>query len=400
MDIDYDELDRMIDDNWSIYTELDKLGITKERALELADEYIDSVNVLLKKYGIEKQNKLTMIEDICDMADTENDEHVKLVCDFSADTGLLLKELTDDNKIALWYYDVPLAEATYKLIKTRKEKHRLMHEIKKCIKSENTNNESYYKEVFNLLAESGYADGVSDLSILRDNLADIECLINSTKGFDMIAPFVYYQALVRNAKKMLSKQDYSLNPESIFKYKEYSIEKDNGKNFDTYTDYIGLYLDLLDIFPKSDKELCEVCYLAVSNLGVWNNENISADDVPLYIDDKAGLDAYCAFDDGLLEFEFFRKNDVDDKKMEKYSKHHPKLKKAVQTKLHTIQGKKLHYIADNVKEIVKELSIECPVDPSELLVFQACVYEIIFELVSAYCADRFRKLISDKTYIL
>ena len=197
-------------------------------------------------------------------------------------------------------------------------------------------------------------------------------------------------------KKMLEKQDYSLNPESIFKYQKYSIEADNGKNFDTYTDYLQLYIDLLDIFPETDKELCEVCYLATSNLGKWNYDNADAEDVPMFIDDKLGLAAYYAFDSGLTDFKFFQKNDVEYSDVEAYEQKHPQLWKTIKTKLDAVTGRKLHYILENDKSIVKELSLEMPVKTDELLVFQACCYMMIADYVSDCCVEMFRRFISDK----
>ncbi|MBP5604482.1 MAG: hypothetical protein J6X60_02920, partial [Ruminiclostridium sp.] len=284
----------------------------------------------------------------------------------------------------------------YKLVMTRKEKSRIMQDLAKCRKTDNSSGITHYLEVFNLLAENGYADGVSDISILKDNLADVERIINSYEGFAGIAPFVYYQALVRNSKKMLEKQDYLLNPESIFKYQKYSIDTDNGKNFDTYTDYLQLYIDLLDIFPEADKELCEVCYLATSNLGKWNYDNVDAEDVPMFIDDKLGITAYYAFDSGLTEFKFFQKNDVEYSDIEVYEQKHPHICKTIKKKLDAVTGRKLHFIIENDESIVKDLSIEMPVKPDDLLVFQACCYMMIADYVSDCCVEMFRSFFKCK----
>ena len=159
------------------------------------------------------------------------------------------------------------------------------------------------EEVFNLLVENGYAEDCGNLSILKDNLSAVENAIGGLAGFDEIAPFVYFQLLVRNANKMLNKEDYFFNPKSIFIYKNYTIDKDNGKNFDRYTDYCALYADLCDLFPKSDKELCDVCFLLTSNLGDWIAENIESDCLPLYF--GSYYDSLCvsAFDNGIYEFD-------------------------------------------------------------------------------------------------
>ena len=394
--IDYKELDEMIDNTWRIEDDLALIGVTKEQALKLADEFIEEITALYNKYGIEKRQKAIMLEDICKMADANDPEQLKLVCAFTADYGLLFGDTSGDHKIACWLRDVPLALEMQRLVTVRREKRDLMRNIKKCTKSESSLSASHYLEVFDLLAGNGYADGISDLSVLKNNLADIERIIGAYEGFDKIAPFVYYQTLVRNSKKMLEKPDYQLNAESLFKYQEYSIDADNGKNFDTYTDYLQLYIDLLDIFPEADKELCEVCYLDTSNLGEWNYDNASTDDMPMYIDDKVGIKAFFAFDEGLDEFEFFRKNDVVYDDVADYENAHPQLWKSVKKKLDTVSGRKVFNILGNAENIVKELSLENPIKPDDLLVFQGCCYQMIADYISDWLIDKVRGLISDK----
>lgn len=394
--IDYKELDEMIDDTWTIEDDLAEIGVTREQALKLADEYIEDVTALYNKYGIEKRQKAIMLEDICEMADANDPEQLKLVCAFTADYGLLFGNVSDDFKLACWLRDVPLALEMQRLVTVRREKRDIMQNIAKCAKSEASPSASHYLEVFDLLAGNGYADGISDLSILNNNLADIERVIDTYEGFDKIAPFVYYQALVRNSKKMLEKPDYQLNAESLFKYQKYSIDADNGKNFDTYTDYLQLYIDLLDIFPEADKELCEICYLDTSNLASWDYNNVGAEDMPMYIDDKVGIKAFFAFDEGLDEFEFFRKNDVYYDDIADYEDAHPQLWKSVKKKLDAVSGKKVCNILENAEVIVKELSLENPIKPEDLLVFQACCYQMIAEYISDWLIDKVRGLISDK----
>ncbi len=394
--IDYKELDEMIDNTWRIEDDLASIGVTREQALKLADEHISEITVLYNKYSIEKRQKATMLEDICEMADANDPEQLKLVCAFTADYGLLFGDTSGDHKIACWLRDAPLALEMQRLVTTRREKRDIMQNIAKCTKSESSPSASHYLEVFNLLAENGYADGISDLSVLKDNLADVERIINTHTGFDRIAPFVYYQALVRNSKKMLEKPDYQLNPESLFKYQKYSIDADNGKNFDAYTDYLQLYIDLIDIFPEADKELCEVCYLDTSNLGSWNYDNADAEDIPMYIDDKIGIKAFFAFDEGLNEFEFFKKNDVNYDDVADYENAHPQLWKSVKKKLDAVSGRKVFNILDNAESIVKEFSLENPIKPEDLLVFQACCYSMIADYISDYLVEKVCGLISDK----
>ena len=63
--IDYKELDEMIDNTWRIEDDLASIGVTREQALKLADDYIAEITALYNKHGIEKRQKAIMLEDIC-----------------------------------------------------------------------------------------------------------------------------------------------------------------------------------------------------------------------------------------------------------------------------------------------------------------------------------------------
>lgn len=132
--------------------------------------------------------------------------------------------------------------------------------------------EDFPNPVFNLLCSEGYADG-ADIDTLKYNLDLINSLINAVPELKPLSPLVYFQVYVRNRKKLLYKQDFVPTLKNLFNREEYSIDADNGKNFDRYAEYCVLYLDLKKCFPEADELLCDTGFLACSNLADWCYEN-------------------------------------------------------------------------------------------------------------------------------
>ena len=394
MGIDYEEFDRMVDEAESLDELLNRKGITKERALQAADTYKNSVINAIKIACPDTAHKALIIDKICNRINCGDTEKLKLLCDVAADTGLLFGDYDEEDTILKWAGSKELFEALFSLIETRKEKVSRYREIANCTakkKEEIGGSEA----VFNLLVANGYAEDCENLSILKDNLSAVENAIGSLKGFDEIAPFVYFQLLVRNANKMLSKEDYSFNPKSIFIYKSYVIDNDNGKNFDRYTDYCTLYADLCDLFPKCDKELCDVCFLLTSNLGDWIAENIESDCLPLYF--GSYYDSLCisAFDNGIYEFEGLIPTIPEYEETALFEKRNPAIKKEIRS---IIRGKTTEELLAKTEKVLKEIISAVSISPDKLDCFTALCCETIIGIVDERCNNAVKDSI--KKYIM
>ena len=56
----------------------------------------------------------------------------------------------------------------------------------------------------------------------------------------------------------------------------YKIDKDNGKNFNNYLEYLQLYVGLCEYYSKYHniaRELSNYCFLKYSNLSNWYYSN-------------------------------------------------------------------------------------------------------------------------------
>ncbi len=123
--------------------------------------------------------------------------------------------------------------------------------------------------VFRMLCDIGYADDCYKKENLQNNLECIDSLMSEHPCLLPIAPLVYFQMCVYKKKKLFTQDGYTPVLKNLFNRKEYIINRDNGKNFESYADYCELYIDLIDCFPQADKPLCDAGFIYCSNLADW-----------------------------------------------------------------------------------------------------------------------------------
>lgn len=86
------------------------------------------------------------------------------------------------------------------------------------------------------------------------------------------APFFFYQIIVRHTSRLASTKEFQFSLKNLWDYKEYRIQKNNGKNFVQYQSYMNLFLALCRYY-KSDKsvdlQLCRYAFSHSSNLMEW-----------------------------------------------------------------------------------------------------------------------------------
>lgn len=280
----YDDLDYLIEQEIPLETLLYDNNITFEQALSAAKQYRSEFAKLAQNYGI--VHKLSCPERWLavlklPVGKAQYDLLVYLISDCS-----LLFEQQDDEGIVLSYLMTKQKqEWLTRELENYIDNHRKwdefserVHKLKYPTSGRNSEN---YRQVFTRLYEEGYADN-ADKDVLLQNLASLDLLIESNEELKRIAPLVYYQVLVHNHRKLFEKADFIVNPKTIFRYENYSIEKDNGKNFEQYERHCELYILLKECFPETDKALCDAGFLRCSNLAQWCYENfLPSEDMPL-----------------------------------------------------------------------------------------------------------------------
>ncbi|MDE5768152.1 MAG: hypothetical protein K2H82_02085, partial [Oscillospiraceae bacterium] len=107
-------------------------------------------------------------------------------------------------------------------------------------------------------------------NLFSANIAELVRKVNQHPELKKIKPYVYSAILSRKHKFMLEHKDYSPNFNNIFQRKEYKINTDNGKNFDTYQSYLELYDQLRRHYQdESDIDFSDYCFAHLSNLSEW-----------------------------------------------------------------------------------------------------------------------------------
>lgn len=109
---------------------------------------------------------------------------------------------------------------------------------------------------------------------LRNNLKNFVHLSYSYSDYHKIAPFFFYQIMVRHTKRLATQENLQFSPKSLWKYKEYSIQCNNKKNYYAYQKCTALFVDLCDYYKyKSDEKvnilLCKYGFYQTSNLMEW-----------------------------------------------------------------------------------------------------------------------------------
>ena len=112
---------------------------------------------------------------------------------------------------------------------------------------------------------------------LMQNLEILAATAN-TPPLNEIAPLYIYQMLTKHSSRLNKNEGLQVNQESLWKYQEYQIDFDNGKNFKANARNIQLFLDLCGLFagrPEVDIVLCQYGFIQLSNLYYFYEENFS-----------------------------------------------------------------------------------------------------------------------------
>lgn len=107
---------------------------------------------------------------------------------------------------------------------------------------------------------------------LKNNLEHFITLSHSHKDYHTIAPFFFYQLMIKHTKRLASNANLQFSPKSLWKYNEYTISRNNDKNYETYQNNILLFLDLCNYYELSSDvniELCKYAFSHTSNLIDW-----------------------------------------------------------------------------------------------------------------------------------
>ena len=134
--------------------------------------------------------------------------------------------------------------------------------------------------LYEMAIENTFLYNARKNNIFLHNLGELVRLVNANECYRAVKPYIYFAVLSRKHKLMMEREHYSPNIPKIYDYQEYTIQRDNNKNFNTYQSYLELYGQLRESYEgEIDGALTDYCMANTSNLCEWFYENCEPDDV-------------------------------------------------------------------------------------------------------------------------
>lgn len=325
---EYDEINRFLDDEAEKYIsteeKLAERGIDFETAVSAAEKFRSKFFDLLDKKGICKDNICQICFDISELLKNDRDENmIFLYTALLTESGLLFGELEDDEqKVSQWLDQAEEMNILKYLIDEEQKNYNEVSEIIKNIKlSESTEIDSdEQEEIYVSVCQNTFLYNDRKNPVFYENIGELVRQVNANEGLKKIKPYVYTAILSRKHKKMTEQKGYIPNFKSIFKRKEYKIQKDNGKNFDTYQSYLELFAQMKSGYEEElNVYLSDYCLVKFSNLSEWFYDNCVPDEsIPISFKNMIDISANFIF----LPFE------VEEIDISDFSEKNPKLEQA------------------------------------------------------------------------
>lgn len=109
---------------------------------------------------------------------------------------------------------------------------------------------------------------------LKNNLCTYVMITKGYPDYRMIAPFFFYQIMVKHTSRFAVNSDFHLSPKTLWNYRKYEISVDNEKNYKQY-ETLGKLFKKLCKYYKTDVnvniQLCRYGFCHSSNLIEWLN---------------------------------------------------------------------------------------------------------------------------------
>ncbi len=313
MDSEVNEfLEKSVDDYVPFKSVLKTHGLTFQESLRKSKEYYWSFRGLLRHCNIDTTSKESIYFDICKLAEkSPTNDLLKLYCMVLTDTGFLMDNKnpmrTNQQNILAWLEQSKKFKKAYQYIKSQSV---FENRLQKIVASLNNldiigKNVSFEPvEVTQLISQYDIYYKYRNSNILLNNIENLIEILNSNDDFREISAYVCFAILTRKQSYISTHSGYTPNLKTIFKYEQYQIDIDNGKNFKNYLEYLKLYVELCEYYSKYhgiDNKLSDYCFLKYSNLSDWYYSNNGVYDVGVPV---PFLDAIRKYLDGNIILDF------------------------------------------------------------------------------------------------
>lgn len=307
---------------------LKEYKLTFEQAYENACRYRSDFFSLLKSHGIKSDIPEAILIDICKQMDVYKDEDIlKIYCMAVTDKGLLFEKLANKEQIILlWLEQSRESKSLMAYLKNIPVYKNIIETMSKSAVNNATEKIDLEEQanLYQMALQHGFIYKNGKNNTFLSNIGELIRLTNSNKFIKSAKPYVYSAVLSRKHKMMIERADYSPNLQDVFKLKEYKIDTDNGKNFNTYQSYLELYEQLKRHYiddTEVDTGFSDYCFRILSNLSEWYYHNCEPnEDIPRnfraevtsYFTDKQFLncDIDCDYENPVMEIAF--ENTIND----------------------------------------------------------------------------------------
>lgn len=154
-------------------------------------------------------------------------------------------------------------------------------------------NDALVKELAELL-ECTFPDKESKREMINDNLYCMIRIVEVNEGIRKIAPVYFYRMITMHHARLGKQENFQPSFKNLWKYRSYSIEKDNKKNFKSFEKYMGVFRQCVEIGKKYygkdiDMKLNKYLFTRLSNLSLWAldygrfDSGLMLETIPVYL---------------------------------------------------------------------------------------------------------------------
>lgn len=300
---DYD-IYQYIDEQADIYISfkdfLKKHNITFDKACNCVNIFKEKFNYLLSKYSIGSQNLVVTCYDLMERIIQQSDNpdlqylYFCIMTDFGLLNDINFSDHTKEQDIRNYFRQQELIQELTAFLKCQTESNKKLYEIREYLKKPRREKNIKCVEetdfLYNLTTQHTFLHDSIKNKIYKDNLEFLLININSDEKLKSVKPYIIFSAIARRTGKMQKRENFSPNLKIIFQYQDYSIYRDNGKNFNMYQSELELYDHLKRSYIEYDYidiELCDFCFANLSPLSEWYYTNCEPnEDIPMNIKRK------------------------------------------------------------------------------------------------------------------
>lgn len=255
--------------------------LTLSEANQKVKQFKENFNNLLEKYAIGTQNLVVTCYDLIELIkqQPDNSDLQYLYFCIVTDVGLLnniLGNRTEEQEIRNYIRQNEAIQELTGFLKSQTESIKKYHELLEYLKKPIKVKISEYSEesdfMYHLTIQHTFLYDSIKNDIYKDNLKFLLMYINNDKRLKILKPYIIFAVLSRRTGMMQKREHFIPNLKAIFQYQEYSILKDNGKNFNQYQSELELYDHLRrSYFDDNDIDIdfCDFCFANLSPLSEW-----------------------------------------------------------------------------------------------------------------------------------